>query len=287
MEDIIMGVQIIVDSACDLSKEEAKELNIRVLPLKTYFGETEYLDGVTLSQQEFFEKLIESDVLPTTSQVSPYEFEEAYKEAIDAGNEIICITVSGKLSGTNQSAHIAADEYENQVYVVDSNNVTVGEQLLVKYAARLRDAGLTAQEIVTELELKKEKIRVVALLDTLEYLKKGGRVSATAAFAGTLLSIKPVVCVEDGSISVLGKARGSKNGNNFLVQYIEKGSGIDFDMPYSLAYSGLSDELLKKYIADSNHLYACDASELPVCKIGSTIGTHVGPGAIAVGYFEK
>ena len=114
-----MSVQIIVDSACDLSKEEAKELNIRVLPLKTYFGETEYLDGVTLSQQEFFEKLIESDVLPTTSQVSPYEFEEAYKEAIDAGNEIICITVSGKLSGTNQSAHIAADEYENKVYVVD------------------------------------------------------------------------------------------------------------------------------------------------------------------------
>lgn len=282
-----MGVQIVADSACDLSKEEAKALNIRILPLKTYFGETEYLDGVTLSQQEFFEKLIESDVLPTTSQVSPYEFEEAYREYADKGDDIICITVSGKLSGTNQSAHIAAEEFENHVYVVDSNNVTVGEQLLVKYAARLRDAGLSAKEIVVDLEQKKEKIRVVALLDTLEYLKKGGRVSATAAFAGTLLSIKPVVCVEDGTIAVLGKARGSKNGNNYLNQYVEKGAGIDFDMPYSLAYSGLSDEILKKYIADSSHLYTCDASELPVCKIGSTIGTHVGPGAIALAYFEK
>ena len=282
-----MSVRIIVDSACDLGKEKATELGLDFISLKTIFGEKEYLDGDELSCQQFYEKLIESDELPSTSQATPYEFEKVFRSVVDNGDTGVCITLSSKLSGTNQSANIAAEDYEGKIFVVDSENVTLGEQILVMYAIRLRDEGRCAEEIADLLNIQKKNIRLIALLDTLEYLKKGGRISSAAAFAGTLLSIKPVVAVEDGVVSILGKARGSKNGSNFLNQQITNGNGINFDMPITLAYSGLSDELLRKYMADSAHLYDGAIDSLPICLVGSTIGTHVGPGAIAVSYFEK
>lgn len=282
-----MSVRIVVDSACDLGKEKASELGIEFISLKTIFGEKEYLDGDELSGKEFYEKLIESDELPTTSQATPFDFEKAFQSIVDEGDTAVCITLSSKLSGTNQSANIAAADFEGKVFVVDSENVTVGEQILVLYAVALRNQGRCAEEIFDLLNEQKKNIRVIALLDTLEYLKKGGRISSAAAFAGTLLSIKPVVAVKDGEVVILGKARGSKNGSNFLNQQIANGNGINFDMPYSLAYTGLSDELLQKYIKDSAHLYQDCTDILPICIVGSTIGTHVGPGAIAVAFFER
>lgn len=282
-----MSVRIVVDSACDLGKEKASELGIEFISLKTIFGEKEYLDGDELSGKEFYEKLIESDELPTTSQATPFDFEKVFQSIVDEGDTAVCITLSSKLSGTNQSANIAAADFEGKVFVVDSENVTVGEQILVLYAVALRNQGRCAEEIFDLLNEQKKNIRVIALLDTLEYLKKGGRISSAAAFAGTLLSIKPVVTVKDGEVVILGKARGSKNGSNFLNQQIANGNGINFDMPYSLAYTGLSDELLQKYIKDSAHLYQDCTDTLPICIVGSTIGTHVGPGAIAVAFFER
>lgn len=280
-----MSIRIITDSACDISQEEAKKLDICVIPMTTTFGDTDYLDGVTLSNREFYEKLIESDVLPKTSLINPNRYTEYFERTCEDGQQVICITISAKLSGCYQSAVVAAEDFEGKVFVIDSNNVCVGEQLLVRYAVRLRDQGLSAQEILDKLEEKKNSIRLIALLDTLEYLKKGGRVSTVTAFAGNLLSIKPVIAVEDGEIVFLGKARGSKNGNNFLIQQVEKSGGIDLSMPFTLAYTGLSDDLLQKYIADSSALYENYSGELPICLIGSTIGTHVGPGAIALSYF--
>lgn len=280
-----MSIRIITDSACDISQEEAEKLDICVIPMTTTFGDTDYLDGVTLSNREFYEKLIESDVLPKTSLINPNRYTEYFERECKGDQQVICITISAKLSGCYQSAVVAAEDYEGKVFVIDSNNVCVGEQLLVRYAVRLRDQGLSAQEILNKLEEKKNSIRLVALLDTLEYLKKGGRVSTVTAFAGNLLSIKPVIAVEDGEIVFLGKARGSKNGNNFLIQQVEKSGGIDLSMPFTLAYTGLSDALLQKYIADSSALYENYSGELPICLIGSTIGTHVGPGAIALSYF--
>ncbi len=282
-----MSVRIVVDSACDLGKEKASELGVEFISLKTIFGEKEYLDGDELSGKEFYEKLIESDELPTTSQATPFDFEKVFQSIVDEGDTAVCITLSSKLSGTNQSANIAAADFEGKVFVVDSENVTVGEQILVLYAVALRNQGRCAEEIFDLLNEHKKNIRVIALLDTLEYLKKGGRISSAAAFAGTLLSIKPVVAVKDGEVVILGKARGSKNGSNFLNQQIANGNGINFDMPYSLAYTGLSDELLQKYIKDSAHLYQDCTDTLPICIVGSTIGTHVGPGAIAVAFFER
>lgn len=282
-----MGVKILCDSASDISQEEAKQLGIIVLPLKTIWEGKEYQDGVTMLPKEFYEKLIETDGLPTTSQVTPYEFEEAFRKVLEEGDTAVCLTVSSKLSGTYQSAVIANDELENQVELVDTLNVSLGENILVRRAAELRDEGKTAKEIAEIINEEKEKVRLVALLDTLEYLKKGGRVSATAAFAGSVLSIKPVIGVRDGQVEVLGKARGSKNGNNKLSEEITKAGGVDFSKPFTLGFTGLNDDLLQKYLRDSTHLYEGQVKEFPITTIGSTIGTHAGPGAVGVAFFAK
>lgn len=278
-----MAVRLIVDSACDFTPEEIKKYDLEVLAIKTLFGEEEYLDGITLSHDEFFEKLIESDTMPTTSQVAPYEYEEAFERIKASNDEAVCITLSSKLSGGYQSANIALEGYEDCVTIVDSENVCVGERILTMLAIELRDKGCSAKEIAEVLNEKKKNIRLIALLDTLEYLKKGGRISATVAIAGAVLSIKPVIAIENGEVAILGKARGSKNGNNMLRQLIEKEGGINFDMPFCLAYSGLCDELLKKYIKDNGDVY--DGKELSISTIGSAIGTHIGPGAIAAAFF--
>ena len=280
-----MSLRIIIDSASDLTKEQADRLGLDFLPLKTIFGEEEFFDGITLSHHEFYEKLIESDCMPTTSQISPHDFEQIYADVKAKGDTAIVITLSGKLSGTYQSANIALDGYEDCITIVDSENVCLGEQILVLYACQLRDAGASAAEIASTLNTKKKDVRVVALLDTLEYLKRGGRISKTAAFAGNLLSIKPVIAIVDGEVAILGKARGSKNGCNMLRQEITKSHGIDFSMPLCLGYTGLDDTLLQKYIRDNSDLWISKIEELPISSIGSTIGTHTGPGGICVAYF--
>lgn len=275
-----MSIKFITDSASDMSEKDG----VTVVPMTITFGNDEYKDGVTLSHREFYEKLIESDELPRTSQVSPYDFETSIGEAVADGSEVIVVTMASGLSGTYQSAVMAADKFDG-VYVVDSESVTIGEIILIKYGMQLAKEGCSAAEIVEKLNECKKKIHIIALLDTLEYLKKGGRISKTVAFAGGLLSIKPVVTIQDGAVQVIGKARGSKQGNNLLVEHIEKAGGIDFDMPIMLGYTGLGDELLKKYIEDSRSLWEGHVPSLEYRTIGGTIGTHVGPGVIAVAFY--
>ena len=279
-----MRVRIIIDSTTDLAPELRGQ--VEIVPLTVSFGTEEYIDGVTITHEEFYSKLIESDVLPTTSQATPAAFAEVFEEVAAAGDSAVVITVASQLSGTCQSARIAAEDYDN-IYVVDSGSVTLGAGILAEYALRCARSGMTAAEITGLLEKKKEDICLIAMLDTLEYLKKGGRISAAVAFAGGLLNIKPVVNVKDGVINMLGKARGSKQGNNLLVQEIEKTGGIDFDLPILLGYSGLSDALLKKYITDSAPLWENGIDTLRYTSIGSVVGTHAGPGAIAAAFFHK
>lgn len=280
-----MKIRIITDSASDLRPPHRPE--VTVLPMTITFGAEQFLDGIELSHRQFYEKLIEGEDLPTTSQIAPAQFEEAFRAAVEAGETVVAVVLSSKLSGTYQSACIAAEEFPGRVFVVDSANSTVGEQVLVARALELMDAGLEAAAIAAKLEEEKGEIRLVALLDTLEYLKRGGRVSASVALVGGLLAIKPVVAVQDGEVVMLGKARGSKNGNNLLVQEIQKTGGVDFGRPYLLGWAGLDDSLLQKYIADSAALWTGHVDELPLGTVGGTIGTHVGPGAIAVAFFQK
>lgn len=281
-----MSIRIITDSASDMSPAEHPAL--RVLPLSVTFGTDVYMDGVDIDHQRFYEMLVERDELPKTGQVNPYAFSQTIAEAREAGDEAVIITVGAKLSGTNQSARTAlAEAPGGDVFVVDSNNVTLGERVLVEYALRLVDEGRSAAQIAAAVEAVRDRVAVIGLLETLEYLVRGGRLSAAAGAVGTLLNVKPVVAAEDGLIVQLGKARGSKNGRNLLNQKVEKAGGVDFSMPLALGYTGLSDAVLKKYIEDSAALWAGHTEgELSIHTIGATIGTHVGPGAVAVAFFR-
>ncbi|MGN1002490.1 MAG: DegV family protein [Oscillospiraceae bacterium] len=280
-----MSIRIITDSASDIVEHSRADLT--VLPLTITFGDESYRDGVDLTHREFYEHLIEYEELPTTSQIPPYDFETAFKAARAAGETVIVLCLSSKLSGTCQSALIAREGYEDMVYVIDSETVCVGQRILVDYALRLVDRGLDAEAIVAELERARKKVCLIALLDTLEYLVRGGRMPRTAGMIGGVLSIKPVVSLNGGQVVVLGKARGSRNGNNLLSEKIREAGGVDFSMPYTLGYTGLDDGLLQKYITDSENLWKGGAESLPVHSVGGTIGTHVGPGAIAVAFFHK
>lgn len=279
-----MSVRIIVDSSTDVGEQYRSR--IEVVPLTLHFGDQEYFDGVTIDKQEFYRKLVESDVLPTTSQATPDAFIKEFEKARQAGESAVVITLASKFSGTYQSAMIAAADYEN-IYIVDGTSAAMGTGILVELAFRLLDAGMTAEETAQALEEEKKKIVVVALVDTLEYLKRGGRISKTAAFAGGVLNIKPVLSVIDGEIHLLGKARGSKMGNNLLVQEIDKAGGIDFSRPVLLGYSGISDALLLKYIEDSRHIWEGNLKEIRYTTVGSVIGTHAGPGAVVVAFFKN
>lgn len=279
-----MKTRIIVDSTADLMPEFKSR--VHTVPLTVNFGDKEFIDGVTIDHKAFYERLVESDVLPTTSQATPDAFMKKYEKAKEAGEAAVVITLASKFSGTYQSAMIAAEEYDH-IYIVDSSSAAMGSGILVELAFRLLDEGKTAEEIAKTLNEEKKKIVAVALVDTLEYLKKGGRISKAVAFAGGVLNIKPVLSVIDGEINMLGKARGSKMGNNLLVQEIEKAGGIDFSKPVLLGYSGISDALLKKYIEDSRHIWEGNLQEIRYTSVGSVIGTHAGPGAVVVAFFKK
>ncbi|MBQ7120193.1 MAG: DegV family protein [Oscillospiraceae bacterium] len=277
-------VRIIVDSSADLlPKIEEK---VCVVPLMINFGGEEFVDRVQISHKEFYEKLEEAKELPTTSQPSPELFAKAYEEATQNGGSAVVITLSGKLSGTYQSAMIAAEDFEGKVFVVNSSAVTIMSGVLVEYALSLAESGMDAESIAKELDDIKDKLSLVAVLDTLEYLKKGGRISKTVAFAGGLLAIKPLIEIKDGVVEMAGKVRGAKQVAEALTNAIEERGGVDTSKPFVFGYTGNDDSLLKKYLEDSRD-YWKDAGELRSAAIGSVVGTHAGPGAIAVAFFKK
>lgn len=279
-------VKIIVDSASDIEIDEAKKMGVELVPMVVRFGEEEFLDGVNIPKKVFFEKLIESNELPRTSLINTITFEEVFENAVKNGDDVIVITISSKLSGTYNSAKEASKKFKDKVFVIDSLSATAGERVLCDLAIRYVKEGKSAQEIVKILEEKKKKIQIIAMLDTLKYLKKGGRISSLVAFAGEMLMVKPVVSVVNGEVKLVGKAMGSKKANNLLTKLVNE-KGVDFSMPHYALYSGLSDDLVKKYIEDSKVLWQDNASSIPIYMIGATVGTHIGPGAIGVVFFEK
>ena len=280
-----MSVRIIIDSTADVNAAIKNRLTI--VPLTIHFGDEEYVDGVTITHKEFYEKLIESDVLPSTSQATPAAFSDVFEEIVAAGDSAVVLTIAAKLSGTCQSATIAASEYPDRIFVVDTETVAIGAGILAELALQLADDGMSAADIAKRITEERKNVRLIALLDTLEYLKRGGRISKAAAIAGGILSIKPVISVKDGEIVVLGKARGSKHGNNLLISEIQSAGGVDFKKPLMLGYTGLSDTLLMKYLKDNEALWQEAGGDLPIAVIGSVVGTHAGPGAIAAAFFAR
>jgi len=278
-----MAVRIITDSTVDIPDKYSSLFT--VVPLTVSFGETDYIDGVTINKQDFYRMLTSSPELPKTSQATPDAFIKVFRKITEQGDEAVVITVTSRLSGTYQSACLAAEDFPN-IRVVDSLNVSIGSGILAEYALRCASDGMGLDELARHLSDKRDEIGLVAMVDTLEYLKKGGRISGAAAFAGGVLGIKPVVTVRDGLLTVLGKARGSKKANNLLAEQIRK-DGVDFSLPLLLGYTGLSDDMLQQYIEDSQSLWKGHVEGLDCVQLSSVIGTHAGPGAVAVAYFKS
>lgn len=278
-----MSVKIVIDSSADVASRIKERFT--VIPLPIWFGDEKFIDGVNITHAEFYEKLATTPELPKTSQATPFEFEEIFRNIVSAGDEAVVLTISNKLSGTFQSALIAAGKFPGKVFVVDSETVTIGAGVLAEHAINLVDEGFSAREIAEKIGKIKKKVRLIAMVDTLEYLKKGGRISKTVAFAGELLNFKPVIAVDGGEVKMLGKARGAKQGNNLLELEIERAGGVDFGMPVLLGYSGTDSSMLTRYIDDFSHLWVGRKDSLDRVEIGSVVGTHAGPGAIAAAFF--
>ena len=279
-----MAIKLLIDSASDITKKEAEALGMHFISEIITFGTKYYLDGDELLANEFYELLEKSD-FPKTSQIVPQRFKNAFKELTEDGSELIVITMSSKLSGTYLSALNAKQSFDN-VYVVDSLNASLGERLLCLHAKNLIDSGMSCQEIYNKLEEDKYKINFLAVINTLEYLKKGGRVSAAAAFAGELLSIKPIASVTNGEVCIIGKTVGVKKACKFINNQIEKLGGYNFDLPNGVIYSGNEDSLLQSYLHNSKHMYK-EGIILDKYVLGSAIGAHIGPGSFGVAFFDK
>ena len=281
-----MAVKFIIDSASDVLPGECKKLDVIHVPLTVRFGDKEFADAVDLSHKKFYKMLTSGkEAHPTTSQVTPAAWSEVMEQVVENGDTAVVITISSKLSGTYQSACIAAEDFEGKVFVVDSMTATIGERLLLQYGIRLAAEGLDAAAIAAKLDAVKDKVRIYARLDTLEYLRKGGRISSATAVVGTMLNIKPIIAVRDGLVENVAKARGPKAADKQLRELVAKSGGIDFSKPLCAAWSGLEDDNLKTFLADSSDMLC--GTEVPVATVGCVIGAHVGPGAVALAYFEN
>ncbi len=284
-----MGVRLIIDSASDITYEKAQALGVGYAPLKTILAGKEYRDGIDILPDELFAKLKTSKELASTSQVSASEFATLFAEAVNAGDDVVVITISSGLSGTAQSATVAAAEFPGKIFVVDSLSATAGEQVLLYRAVALRDAGKSAKEIYEELMELRKRVRLYVLVDTLEYLKRGGRVSKTAAFVGGMLHFMPLLIInEQGKLQTIGKARGRKLSHKFLNDSIAQYGGIDYDHPVVITYAGdVNDGIVDSYLADSRALYGERGVKPVIGQLGCVIGTHVGPGGLLIGCAAK
>ncbi|MEE0286353.1 MAG: DegV family protein [Faecalibacterium prausnitzii] len=279
-------IRILTDSASDILPAEAEQLGVTVIPLNVTLEDGTVLrDGVDMTPSAYYEILAGCRKLPTTSQPSPELFENFFLEAAAAGDEVIGIFLSHALSGTYQCAKLAADMANvDNVLFVDSGHVCLSEALLVRLAVQLRDSGKTAGQIAAILEHAKEHLHLVAAIDDLKYLRKGGRLPAAVAVAGGMLGIKPLITIQDGKVAMAGKARGLPGAYVALFKKVEEMGGINPAFPALAGYTVSPREVtpIQTYLRDN-----LQQEDLLVRQIGCVIGTHVGPGAFGIAFFDK
>lgn len=278
-------IRILTDSTCDLTPDQRKDLAVEVIPLRVHFGQEVYRDGVDITNADFFARLRTADTLPHTSQVNPDEFVTFFRPYLEAGDEVVGIFLSSKLSGTFQSARIAADELgaPKGLHLVDSNAVTFGLGLLVAMAARYRDTGMTAGDIAAAVAALSPRLRLYAVVETLKYLKMGGRISPATAVVGGMLGVTPILSVRDGVVEAAGKSRGRKGAFQWMEKRLEA-EPMDPALPMAFGHTDAPEAMaaIKDYFLPI--LHPQDVLEGP---IGAVIGTHAGPGATGFAYFVK
>ena len=280
-----MGIRIITDSAADFDPAVAKRRQVDVVPMSVQFGSASFLAGKNLSNEVFYQLLKEGKANPTTSQPTPAAFLRYFEEVKAAGDQAVVILLSGALSGTLQSAEIAKEmcEYE-QIYIVDSRTATAGVQILVNFACKLRQSGLPAASIASEVERLKDRVRMFAVIDALECRRRGGRVSGFQAGLGTGRKLRPTVAVRDGAVAIAGKSFGMAAAVKHLMKLLVE-HPIDDDFPSYFLYSDDkgTEELLLPKLKERGRL----PLRLHYCGVGSAIGTHIGPGALGIAYMER
>lgn len=280
-----MGVRIITDSAADFEPAVAKRRMIDVVPMGIQFGSASFLAGKNLSNAVFYELLKAGKENPSTSQPTPASFLRYLEEAKAAGDEAVVITLSGALSGTLQSAEIAKElSGYDPVYIVDSRTATAGMQILVNYACKLRRSGLSAAGIAGEVEKLKGKIRIFAVIDTLEYLRRGGRLSGIQAGIGAMTKLKPTITIRDGAVGMIGKSFGTAAAVKHLFKMLHE-HPIDDDYPSYFLYT--DDKSREDLVLPKLKELGIFPTRLHYCGVGSAIGAHAGPGAFGFAYIER
>lgn len=279
-----MAIRIITDSTSDIPIENQALLGIDIVPLSVIFEEKKYTDGIDLKKEQFYEMLSNSTTLPTTSQVNPDEFEVLFKSYIDAGDTVVGIFISSKLSGTYQSAVIAKETLgSDQIFIVDSKSATFGLALLVYEAIKMRDQNAGAEQIYAALNELSGRVKFYAVVNTLKYLKMGGRLSSSAAILGGVLHIKPLVSIIDGEVKSVAKERGQKAAFAWILDKLKKDAP---DMQYPCVAGHSNDPAVMEdfvtYITG-----AVNIARPAICEIGCVIGTHSGPGCVGLAYIPQ
>lgn len=276
-----MAIKIIVDSTCDLDMSQQEDLNIDILPLTVHFGVEEFRDGIDISKKEFFNRMRTAAKSPTTSQVTPRAFETLFQQYTTEGHDIVVIAIASQLSGTYQSAHIAKTTVGNdKIYLIDSETTTMGLAWLVHEAIAMRDQGHDVHSIVEKITLLKKKVIIYAMIENLEFLKKGGRLSTVGATVGTILNLKPIIQIKNGVITVVQKTRGNTKAHKWILNKVKE-DHIDTAKPIFFGHTDASEKL-KPFMKTSSD--ALNPSSIKTTEIGITIGAHGGPGCIGIGF---
>ena len=276
-------IRFLLDTSSDYTVEEVKAKGMELVPLHITLGEADYRDAYDLTKDAFYELLTTNEEFPKTSQPTPQDFVDMFEDAQEKGDELICILLSSKLSGTFQSATLAKSivDYDN-IHLVDSLGATHMIRLMAEYGQELAAAGKSAKEIVEALEEMKSKIKVLAVVDTLEYLCKGGRVSKTTAAIGEVAKVKPMITVAEGEVAVIGKSLGKNKAISNLLKTLEECEVDDRFPIYSVSTVGTENcEAFEKRLTDAGYNFK------ERLQLGATIGTHVGPGVFGMIFVTK
>lgn len=279
-------VRVVTDSTADLPRELLEQLNIAVVPLKVMIDGESYRDGVDLTPKEFFQRLPYAKELPTTSQPSPGEFVQTYEKLRDEGaQKIIAIHLSGGLSGAVQAARLAKDMVTGvDIEVIDSYSASVGLGLIVLSAARAAQNGATGTEVVELVNSLIQKVQVFFVLDTLEYLQKGGRIGRAEAFLGNLLNIKPILSLVDGIITPVDKVRGQSKAIDRTIDLIKQASGGK-RLEVAMVHANNFTDVMRLHDRVLNEFKCCELCELIISEVSPVLGTHVGPGLVGLGFY--
>jgi len=280
-----MSIRILTDSTSDILPQEARERGIMVVPLQVTFGEESFRDNLDITHREFYEKLAGAQQLPTTSQPTPEQFLPYFEQAKEGGDTLICILLAANLSGTVQSAKIAKELCDySDIHIVDSTQAIIGLRMLVDLACQLVEQGRSAREIVAELEQAKSRVRLYAMVDTLEYLHKGGRLPASVAVVGTLLKVKPLLTLKDGTLGMIGKGMGTKDALRSLMKIVGEQLNSDPRLPIYFGYTSGEGACgqFRELVEEKFH-----PRQVQTHSVGAVIGAHVGPGAAVLGFLER